>query len=378
MNTSLENLFRNLSAVNFAEKDAAIIESEVIARFEKKLNRKLHDGDPWRQVLLAFAYFLSLLRSNIDFAGKQNLLRFASEGFLEQLGVLLGVERLEETYASTTLEFTLSTTLGTPAHIPAGTRATPGGNISFATSADLVIPPGELLGRVSAICMTAGALGNGFAPGTVNMLIDPFPFNSTVQNIKTTSGGANVEDIEALRERIHLAPESFSVAGPAGAYEFWAKTANSLIVDVSVESPNPGEVEIVPLLRYGEIPSPSILTEVYQKCSDRTRRPLTDHVIVRAPVIKKYDIKLKYWISRNRAAEEQAIKKRFNEGVGEFEIWQKSVLGRDINPSQLTKMTMKAGIKRIEVYEPAHTVLKHFEIGVLDIKELDYGGLEDD
>jgi hypothetical protein len=50
----------------------------------------------------------------------------------------------------------------------------------------------------------------------------------------TTANGTDDETDEELRERIRLAPSQFSVAGPTGAYKFFAKSAHPSIVDVSV------------------------------------------------------------------------------------------------------------------------------------------------
>ncbi|MCD8024758.1 MAG: baseplate J/gp47 family protein [Candidatus Gastranaerophilales bacterium] len=46
------------------------------------------------------------------------------------------------------------------------------------------------------------------------------------------------EDDDSYRERILLAPESYSVAGPALAYEYFCKSADSSIVDVKCEVPD--------------------------------------------------------------------------------------------------------------------------------------------
>jgi len=376
----MNTLFNNLPDIDFAVKDTAVIEAEVIARFEEKLGRTLHPGDPWRQTLLSFAYYLSQQRSIIDFAGKQNLLKYSGEGYLENLAALVGTSRLEPMAAVTTLGFILSMALPSATIIPQGTRVTPGNDIYFATQNDVEIPAGELSITVNAQCTQVGAVGNGWLPGQVNRLVDPFPFHHSVQNITITQGGADRESLEAFRERTRLAPESYSTAGNYGAYMYWAKTASQLIVDVSVKSPSPGVVEIIPLLEGGEIPTQSVLDEVYNICSADHRRPLTDHVIVRKPEEVKYKINIVYFIARSNAAFGMTIQERFKAALHDYILWQKSALGRDINPSQLTKMVMKAGIKRVEIIEPIHRVLQYYELGVVVPEDIifDYGGIEDD
>ena len=378
MSTFLENL----PDINFAEKDTAIIEAEIFARFEEKLGRKLAPGDPWRQTLLSFVYWLSMARSNVDFAGKQNLLKYASQGYLQNLGAWLGVKQSAPTFAGTTLKFTLSTVLPHIVAIPQGTRATPGGNIFFATNQYVEIPAGQLSVSVNATCTTAGSIGNGFAAGQVNRLVDPFSFSQSVENINATQGGADVEDLEALRARIQIAPESFSTAGPREGYIYWAKTASQLIIDVAVKSPSPGVVDIIPLLEGGEIPEQSLLAAVYAECNDERRRPLTDMVVVRPPEIALFPVKLKYYIARSNAAAASTIQGQVSVAVDEFVLWQKSKLGRDINPSRAVELIKGAGAKRVDLEDllPKFTPLQYFELGVADIDnfQVEFGGIEDD
>ena len=366
--------------INFAEKDTAVIMAEIVAKFEQELGRTLFPADPLRLLLLTFTYYLAQQRSLIDFSGKQNLLRYAQDGFIQNLGALLGVAQNEARPAVATIEFTLSIALPNATLIPKGTRVTPGNKIFFATKDDAEIPAGALSTRVLTECTQAGTIGNGFLAGQINRLTDTFPFNYTVQNIDESTGGVDIEDIESFRERIRLAPESFSTAGPYGAYMYWAKTANQLITDVSVASPSPGVVEIIPLLQDGEVPTQAVLDEVYAICNADDRRPLTDHVIVRSPEVVEYSLDFTYFISRSNAVIGLNIQQAVEQALQEFVLWQKSALGRDINPSQLTKMLMKAGIKRVEIREPIHKVLRHFELGVANTQTLNaiYGGLEDD
>jgi len=378
----MNDFLQNLPDINFAIKDPTTIQNEVISRFEEKLGRKLHPGDPWRQVLLGFVYYLSMQRANIDFTGRQNLLKYSTDGFIQNIGALLGVRQLQAAAAVTTLEFTLSTTLPSNFIIPKGTRATPGNDIHFATNEDVEVIAGQLTAAVNATCTQVGEIGNGFEVGRVNRLTDVFPFSQGVQNTTITQGGADTESIESLRNRIQLAPESFSTAGPDGAYEFWAKSVSQLIIDVSVETPSPGEVEVVPLLQGGEIPDQSMLDAVYAECTPRTRRPLTDLVHVRPPEAVYYPLKLTYFISRRDSAASLNIQQRVNQAIESYILWQKSKLGRSITPSTLVEMVKQAGASRIplddDMLYPKFQRLRHYEIGVADVEDMSitYGGLE--
>lgn len=111
---------------------------------------------------------------------------------------------------------------------------------------------GETAGTVKATCSESGTTGNGFLPGQINVPMDPLPFVQAVTNLTVSSGGAAAETDEAFKERIRHAPESYSTAGPQGAYEFWAKSTSSAIKDVHAYSPAPGRVTVVPLLAEGK------------------------------------------------------------------------------------------------------------------------------
>lgn len=99
------------------------------------------------------------------------------------------------------------------------------------------------------------------------------------------------EEDDAFRRRMVLAPEGFSVAGPAGAYIFHALSAHPDVLDASATSPAPGEVLVTVLARAGDGTAPAeLLAIVDAYLSADTRRPLTDLVTVEAATIVPYAI----------------------------------------------------------------------------------------
>ena len=80
------------------------------------------------------------------------------------------------------------------------------------------------------------------------MQLNPNTLISAVTNTTVTSGGGNIETDAHLRDRIQAAPNRFSVAGPVGAYRFWALSADPGIVDVLVTTPVPGTVNVYVLM----------------------------------------------------------------------------------------------------------------------------------
>jgi phage-related baseplate assembly protein len=186
------------------------------------------------------------------------------------------------------------------------------------------------------------------------------------------------EDDDNYRERIHLAPEGYSVAGPSGAYEYFARQYSSLVSEVRVDSPSDGVVDIRILLQDGELPEQSFLEGIYSYLSDKERRPLTDKVEVHAPDIVNYNIDLIYYISSNNMGSEELIKTKVTEAVEEYIRWQKLKIGRDINPSELTAKIILAGAKRVEINSPIHTVIDKNSVAIVDSINATYGGIEDE
>ena len=59
-------------------------------------------------------------------------------------------------------------------------------------------------------------------------------------------------------------------------------------------------------------------------------------------------------------------------------MWQKEVIGRDINPSELVRCIMEAGAKRVEIKQPVFQNINHTELAQCNTQTIKYGGLEYD
>lgn len=106
-----------------------------------------------------------------------------------------------------------------------------------------------------------------------------------------TGTEAVYENDDAFRERILLAPEGYSVAGPVGAYIFHAKSADADVADVSVISPEPGEVLVTILARSDNgAASEGLLEKVAAALNADSVRPLTDQVTVQAASIETWTL----------------------------------------------------------------------------------------
>ncbi len=372
------SIYDDIPDINFVETDTETVLNEVISVFESYVGRKLYPGDPLLLILKAATSYIIIQNEKFEYIAKQNLVKYADEGYLENLGAMVGVSRLQPTSALVTLRFTISQAQNSVVPIAKGTRVMTGNSIYFATVDDVEVEIGDIEVDVVAECLTEGDIGNGFAIGDITQLVDLFAYVSSVENITESSGGSDIEDLDNLRERIYDAYNGYSTAGPVGAYRYWAKSVSPLIADVSVTSPSPGVVELIPLLTNGETPGSELLGEIYDYCSADERRPLTDMVTVNAPTEVSYNIKFQYYISRKNAGLVDSISKKVSAAVEEFKVLQRSTLGRDINPSKLTEMLMQTGIKRDNIVEPLFTVLEYNEVAVCNEVLIEYKGVENE
>lgn len=369
-----------LPDVEFLETDAETIKAEILTGYEQASGRTLAAGDPVRLFLLSLASIIIQQRTTINLAAQQNLLTYAQGEYLDALGALLSVERLEESRAVTTLKFTLSQALATVYTIPAGTEVT-NGTVTFATDKDLDIPKGELSGSVTASCTVPGEVGNDFLAGQVTTIVKPMTFVAKAENVTITTGGSEAESDASLAERIRLAPNSFSVAGPEKAYVYHAKSVSSSVIDVSVTSPSPGEVDVYVLLSGGVLPQEETLQQISDYLNDSSIRPLTDYVKVLAPKAVNYQIELHYWIGREDSSRAEQIKAEVTAAVEKYRLWQQSKIGRDILPAKLIQYVMQAGASRIDSPTMKPADFKALESGQVaqctDVKVV-YEGIKDE
>lgn len=372
-------MLANLPDVLFISKDAQEIELNLLKAWEAGGGEPLAAADPRRLIFLTLADALARMGASHDYAAKMNLLAYAVDGFLDHIGAPLDTDRLEASKARTTERFILSAPQAAPVVIKQGTRVTKNGtNIYFQTLKAHTIAAGETQADVVVECLEAGVIGNGYLPGELNTLSDPIAYVQSVTNIETTVGGAGVEENENYRERIHLAPESFSTAGPDGAYIYHAKSAEPDIIDVVPTSPEPGRVLLSILLKDGQLPNQAVLDKVYAAVSPKTVRPLTDHITVAPPEIVEYDIDVTWWIYTDSLIFKADMETKMNEALSDYVLWQKSKIGRDKNPSELNARLKAVGVKRVEIVSPGYEKLGENQLAVAKNIALKFGGTEDD
>ena len=380
------NAIKSLPDISFIDnKTIDQVRQEMVADYESFISEatgqtvSLERSSVHRMELYAAAAQIFQAMQYIDRQGKQSILKYSYSDFLDNLASFKGVTRNPAAAATTTLRFTLSAERDTATGIPQGTRVSTAGSIYFATDMYAEIPAGSTTVDVPATCTVAGTDGNGLAIGELTTIVDPIPYVASVSNTTATEGGAEIESDADLAERVFLAPGAYSTAGPEDGYIYHAKAYSPAVGDVVATSDQEaGTVDIVFIMADGSTPGEEMIEGMEGYMRSKDIRPMSDLVRIAAPEEVQYTINLTYYINRSDSAKAVTIQAAVAQAVEDYKTWQRAI-GRDVNPSQLTRMVMDAGAKRVVVTAPAYTVVGKTKVSALQgAAVVTYGGLEDD
>lgn len=382
--------------IKFVEINPETIFSDIVNTVQTELDEELHEGDERKLFIKSLMPIFVGIANKINDTANQNLLENARDEKLDAIATdYHSTNRLQSTYSFCKGKAKLSAIQKQDIPIKAGTKVTPDGIVMFKVREDAVIPKGSLECDLVLIAASTGTKYNGFDPGKINYIVDPIPFVSEIVNTEISKSGSDIEDDKSYRERARLAMESKSTAGPDGAYEYFAYSADNSISGVKVTSPSPGVVKIFVVVDGGEIPSQEILDKVYNKCSPRDVRPLTDKVETGSPTVSSYNIELTYYLDKNFPTNEGKWRKAiegenldFADGaIREFIKWQQSEIGKSVNPDELKYQIQDvaayevdnrkiSGVRRIELTSPIHKTIGENEIAKVGSITVTYGGME--
>lgn len=347
--------------------DVTEIETWLTGLYESVLGTTVQPGSPERLFLQVVTSVVVHERELLNYAVNQNI---PSRAVGENLDILAELfyakERPAATAASCVVRFILSEPQETSILIPAGTRVTDkASTLYWATDVDAYIPSGDISVDLDVTCQTVGKIGNEYAIGQINNLVDVFEYYSSCQNITESGGGSDAATDEEFYETLRTSEDAYSSAGSFGGYAYFAKSVSTEIADVRPNSPIPGCVYIYALMKDGTPANEEVKQLIQDACDADTLRPLTDYVQTADPELVSYDIDLTYYLMEDAQVSASEIEANVNSAVEEYTEWQYAKLGRDINPSKLYHLLMAVdGVKRIEIRSPVFTPLRTGKVAV--------------
>ena len=172
----------------------------------------------------------------------------------------------------------------------------------------------------------------------------------------TETALAVLESDAELRRRIQLAPEAFSTAGPAGAYEFHALTADPAVKDAAAYgygTPGlaPGQVHVYVLARTGDgTASPALVERVqaYLK-AHADKVPMTDMVSVLAARVAPYTVSVA--LSTPAGPDPLVIRQRAEAALAAY-VGARHQIGAGVPISALINAAFVEGVEQARVLSP--------------------------
>ncbi|HBC6143878.1 MULTISPECIES: baseplate assembly protein [Enterobacteriaceae] len=187
---------------------------------------------------------------------------------------------------------------------------------------------------------------------------------------------AEMESDADLRTRTQQAFEGLSVAGPTAAYEFWGRSADGRVADISAVSPTPACVTISVLSREGDgTASDDLLSVVAAALNDEEVRPVADRVTVQSAEIVPYQIDATLYIYPGPEAE--PVRQASEQQLQAY-IAAQNRLGRDIRLSAIYAALHVEGVQRVELAQPvADIVLSDYQASHCTEYTITVGGYDE-
>jgi phage-related baseplate assembly protein len=159
-----------------------------------------------------------------------------------------------------------------------------------------------------------------------------------------------LEEDDALRERVQLAFEGLTTAGPRNSYILHARNTSALVADASAESPSPATVVVTVLHLNGTGEADdALLAELKAHLSDENLRPLGDRLIVQSAEVLTYSIDAVLHM-KGAGSENEAILAECKSRLAAW-INPRRRLGIEIARSAVDAQLHISGVRRVELVD---------------------------
>lgn len=254
MSTDLHpiNQLHAAGAPEFVNADAQSLLSAGIAKFEELTGRQLSPSQVEMYLLETIAFMLAVRGAEEQLSLESNAVAYAQGEWLDVMGADRNTPRLAALNATTTIRFETGAPLAAALAIPAGTRVSDSAAlVTFLTLEAASIGAGQSQVEVKAQASETGIYANGFPASTIASLVDTIPGVTAAANISETGGGAEREDDDRYRARVAGAFERIGDGLSRERYVEDVLGWNPRCIAVAVTRPEPGHVNIYPLMDTG-------------------------------------------------------------------------------------------------------------------------------
>lgn len=217
--------------------------------------------------------------------------------------------------------------------------------------------------------------------------LDHLAANNEVERLMIDAGDPNAsppipptyERNTDLRLRAQEAWEGLSIAGPRGAYEFHARSADGRVADARALSPEPCEALVIILSREGDGTASQVLLDIVAKAlTPEDVRPLCDRVTVQSAEIIDYEIDAELQLYDNADTAQEPILATANDRLARFieaQHRQRRRLGVSIYRDAIKAALHVEGVEHVNLIKPAeHLIIARTQAARCTDKQLRIGG----
>ncbi|EEZ5507370.1 baseplate J/gp47 family protein, partial [Escherichia coli] len=162
----------------------------------------------------------------------------------------------------------------------------------------------------------------------------------------TDTTDAVMESDTSLRLRAQRAYDGLSVAGPSGAYEYFARSASGLVRDARAISPSPANVTVSILSTEGDgTATEALLNTVRAVLNAEDTRPVADRLTVQSARIVTWRLNAKLYFYPGPESEPilAAAESSFRKWLSE-----QGLIGQDVALSAIAAALHVHGVQRVE------------------------------
>lgn len=171
----------------------------------------------------------------------------------------------------------------------------------------------------------------------------------------TETTDAEMESDTALRLRAQSAFEGLSVAGPTGAYEYFAKSASGKVADARATSPSPAVVVVSILSTEGDgTASDELIATVNDTLSADDKRPVADRLTVQSAEIVNYEIDALLYLYPG--PESEPILSAADNALRAW-LAEQGKIGRDVARSAIMAALHVQGVQRVVLLNPQEDIV---------------------
>lgn len=227
------------SQYQFIPTDTETLIREMTASYEKLTGVTVQSASPEQLFIRWVTDIIIQERILNNYTGNQNIPSRAEGENLDALGDLVYLTKRPEAQSAVCVcRFYISQAQESAVLVPKGTRMTDSNKaLVWETVEDVYVAIGDTYADTQIRCQTPGAIGNGYAVGQINTIVDVYDYYIKAENITASGDGADRATDDEYYELMRASMDGYSTAGPMGGYAYRAMAVSTEIADVKAVMP---------------------------------------------------------------------------------------------------------------------------------------------